>query len=395
MIKCFRIFVLCTVLGVGQVWAGEVEFGGQVRPRFEFRDQASGPHDLFTSMRVRAQVKAALERDVQVLIQLQDVRLWGEEGNTLGDFRADNFDLHQGYAELSRLGGAPVSIRAGRQEISLGGQRLVGAVGWTQQGRALDGMRVTIAPKGGSLDLLGIRLLDSSAAGISENGYLFGAYGQIKRYSSGVLDLYVLYNRISGGADTDQSTLGGRWAGQRNLLKYRLEGTYQTGTRSGQDVAAYMLGARVGMGTAGGKTQVTLWYDYLSGDEDQTDRKTRVFDTLFATNHKFYGFADLFLNIPVHTGGLGLQDVALKVEHSPRKNVSLLADAHLFLLAEKGGLASGRLAEEVDLTLRYKYSANVTLVGGVSYVIAEDAIKAIGRLSDHLGWGYVMMDVAF
>ncbi len=31
-------------------------------------------------------------------------------------------------------------------------------------------------------------------------------------------------------------------------------------------------------------------------------------ETLFATNHKFYGFADLFLNIPRDTAGRGLRD---------------------------------------------------------------------------------------
>lgn len=57
---------------------------------------------------------------------------------------------------------------------------------------------------------------------------------------------------------------------------------------------------------------MTLWYDHLSGDDDPSDGTVRVFDTLFATNHKFYGLADYFLNIPVQTVGRGLQDLALK-----------------------------------------------------------------------------------
>ena len=146
---CLAVWIL---FFSGNVLAAEVGFGGQVRPRFEFREPVAQGYDSFTSMRVRAQVKASLERDVGVLIQVQDVRLWGEEANTLGDFRADNFDLHQGFVELKKIWDTPWSMRLGRQEVSFGGQRLIGAVGWTQQGRAFDGMRLTLRREAGILE---------------------------------------------------------------------------------------------------------------------------------------------------------------------------------------------------------------------------------------------------
>ena len=141
--RTFRWTVLGILVAFPVRAETKVEVGGQIRPRFEVREPVGSGHDIITTMRVRASLEAWLDRDVGAFIQLQDVRLWGEETNTLSDFRADNFDLHQGYVTFGNVGETSIDIRVGRQEMSLGGQRLVGAVGWTQQGRAFDGIRIS------------------------------------------------------------------------------------------------------------------------------------------------------------------------------------------------------------------------------------------------------------
>jgi hypothetical protein len=388
------MLVMClgVLLMFGPALAKEISFGGQVRPRAEFRDPAGVGYDVFTSMRVRAQMVAKLDRNVDAFVQIQDVRLWGEEGNTLGDFKADKFDLHQGYVTLNKINDSGLSIRAGRQAIAFGGQRLVGSVEWTQQGRVFDGLRATIKSERSNIDIIGIRLAEASSATHAANAYFWGAYANFKAGEGQAVDAFALYNRVSGGV-TDQYTLGIRLVGKTGTVSYRAEGAFQTGERGGNDVSAYMFGARAG--TSVGKGNITLWYDYLSGDDDTTDRDVKVFDTLFATNHKFYGFADLFLNIPVHTGGLGLQDAAVKVAFPLAEGAKLAIDGHVFLLAKKGAASSKRLGQEVDATLSYKYSGQVTFVGGFSYVIAKKALADIGRLNDDMKFSYLMMNVAF
>jgi len=89
--------------------AQEVAGHGLLRPRHALRDPASSGGKQFTSMRVRAAIEAALEHDIEVYIELQDVRLWGEELNTLGDCSADHLDLHQGYVDIKRLNDAPLA----------------------------------------------------------------------------------------------------------------------------------------------------------------------------------------------------------------------------------------------------------------------------------------------
>ena len=383
--------LLCAAL---PATAQEVTFHGQVRPRYESRDPAAPGGKQFVSMRVRAAVDAALEKDVRIFIQIQDVRLWGEETNTLGDFNADNFDLHQGFIDVKRFTEAPVALRVGRQEINLGGQRLVGAVGWTQQARSFDGARVRFNPGWGSVDLLGYQLADRFAATQDQDAQLFGAYAVVDAGRTGNLDLYGFYQGVNAGADTDQFTLGARLAGKNGGVTYRGELSLQTGDRAGEDVSAYMFGGRLGF-DAGSGGVITLWYDYLSGDTNPDDGDSKVFDTMFATNHKFYGVADLFLNIPAHTGGQGLQDMALKGSYRVDSDVTLGLDLHSFRLAKQGALTSAHLGEEIDAMVRYRYSSNLTFQGGLSFVLQDDAWAEIGRLDEDMTWAYVMINAVF
>ena len=392
--RCLVTSVL--VLGVtGPVVAQDLQFGGQVRPRFEYRDPKGTGRDAFTSMRVRGHLIAALDHVVSVFIQFQDVRTFGEESSTLNDFQADNLDLHQGYIEVRSSGMTTLSARLGRQEIALGAERLIGAVNWAQQGRAFDGLRLAADGHTGRLDVFGAQLGDASAHEISDEAYLLGAYGELLRIGPGTLDVYGFFNRAEGGLQTRQGTMGARWFGQSGWLTFRGEGSYQTGERTGADVSAYMFGAAVGALVGGGAGSVTLWYDFLSGDDDPTDGTKRVFDTLFATNHKFYGLADLFTNIPVHTAGRGLQDLAVKGTYAPHERVALAFDLHSFRVAARDGLTTGHLADEADLTVGYRYTKNFGVLGGFSRVWVADGFEQIGRLGEDVTWLYVMVDLAF
>ena len=115
----------------------------QYRPRFvvhtgkNFMD-GDTYHAFHQRARLGLEVKAW--DWVQAKIELQDVRVWGEETNTLGDFSADGFDLHQAYITMT----CPVGFffRIGRQEINFDNQRLIGAVGWSNQARSFDAIHL-------------------------------------------------------------------------------------------------------------------------------------------------------------------------------------------------------------------------------------------------------------
>lgn len=402
--KCMTFALLFAALPTGAI-AQDVDFklGGQLRPRFEYRNPLvlpDGDGEYFTSMRTRFAVLASMDDNLAAFIQIQDVRLWGSESNTLTDFSADGLDIHQAYIDLGKAANGGLMGRFGRQEVNFGGQRLIGAVDWAQQARSFDGIRVSSGGSVGNIDFFAAKLQENQAADIEREADLVSAYGTLDLSETQDLDLYWIYDHrqddeeVPGDQNTDRHTFGARWVGSVSGLTYRAEGTYQAGTVVGTDVGAFMFGARIGHAFAG-KGTITLWYDYLSGDGDLGDDKVKVFDTLFATNHKFYGFADLFLDIPTQTGGRGLQDLAIKGTWAIHPEWLLRLDLHSFHMADKGPLTSGHFGEEIDLVASWKYNRYLNLSAGVSYVFQSDAWAEIDRLTKDMGWVYVMLDAKF
>ena len=377
---------LAAASGAVPAAAQDVDFAGQVRPRVEFRSPEGFSTDLatvFTSMRTRLSLSAALPRDVTAFVQVQDVRLWGEEASTV-DGSAESIDFHQAWVEL----GSPAegtALRVGRQELSYGEQRLIGALDWVQQARSFDGVRGRARNGDVVVDGFALRIREDEVH--PADASFLGLYGTLP--AAGMLDLYALHNTV-GDDVTEQWTVGGRWSRTEGPLGLRVEAAYQAGTRSTLDVSAYLLAISAAL-PLGERTRAELWYDRLSGDDDPLDDEIRVFDTLFATNHKFYGFMDLFTDIPAHTGGRGLQDVALKTTFAARPDVSLGADLHAFFLTATEGLESGHLGEELDLTGRWAYAPGTGISGGVAIFQPGDAWAD----EDLMSWMFLMMDVTF
>jgi hypothetical protein len=390
---------LITLAALGHVCvpplAGQTTLRGQVRPRFEIRQPVADGTEAFTSMRTRLSLRSELARHSTVFVELQDVRFWGEESSTLGDFAADAIDMHQAWIEIGFAGVMSTSLRAGRQEVAFGGERLVGAVGWTQQARSFDGLRLGLSSGGIDLSLIGLQLKEARSDVHPADAILLGAYGVLDFGETRSLDAFALYDRDDTQADVDRATLGLRYVASTGPWSYRAEAAMQLGSISDRDVTANMVGLRLGRTFRGGRAGVTLWYDRLSGDDDPADDEVRAFDTLFATNHKFYGFADLFLDVPAHTDQRGLQDAAIKSTLRATGSVRISLDVHTFSVVENAGLSGARLGEEFDLTTTWTYAEGISLTGGLSWLLQADPFAQIGRLDRNLVWAYVMLDAIF
>jgi hypothetical protein len=373
----------------------EIGVFGQVRPRFEARTPVEGDWSAFTSMRVRAAVEAGFESDLRVVIQFQDVRLFGEETNTLSDYQADNLDLHQGFIELTDIPSVGGRFKVGRQELALGEQRLVGAVNWTQQGRSFDGFRYTTpGARDVKLDLFLMKVREEAASTHEYESTFAGAYGSASLGEAGSLDVFGFLNTDGREDNGSEFTMGGLWRAEAGPVDLRVEGSLQRGQRQGTDVSAFMVGVRAG-GDLSETVNATVWFDHLSGDSDPDDDEIGVFNTLFATNHAFYGSADYFLNIPLHTGGLGLQDAAVKFRFALSQATVLRVDLHSFRTAQEGSLSTRALANELDLSLSKPLYGGLGASAGYSFVEARDGIKELGRLDEDAHWVFVMLDASF
>ncbi len=389
---------LLTVCGAPAVAAQTVDVSGQIRPRIESRDPfgPEGEARSYTIGRTRLNASVSLDRGVWGFVQLQDVRIWGEESSTVGDFRADGLDLHQGFLQIG-ADSDPQSVRLGRFEQNYGGERLIGAVGWAQQGRAFDGVRARLHRSPVVVDGFRFQLSESASPFRDREASLLGSYLVWSVAEGQALDTYAFYlDEDLEGGDTELLTAGVRYAGAASGWSYRFEGTLQRGERAARDVDAYMVAGRVGRSVAAGKGSITLWVDHLSGgDPTDPEADDEAFDTLFGTNHKFYGFADLFLDPAGQTSGRGLQDLAVKTAWTLAEGWRLTADLHRFRVVADEGLSTALLGDEIDVVLTHSYTDGLTFSGGLAWVGAGDALAPVRGIDEDVRFAYLMIDLVF
>jgi hypothetical protein len=359
--------------------AGVRRYGvtGQVRHRFAWIDNdfSSGEGDLVSRLRSRVRISGAPHEKTRMAMEIQDSRLFGEAAGTL-DGSGESIDFHQAYIELDDLFSQPISLKLGRQELSYGGERLVGAVNWHNVGRSFDAVKVHYGEVS-TVDLFNAKLDET---GVSDRN-LFGIYGHVVHNKEHAVEPYLLYehDKNSGAANRKRATVGLRADGEHTSatghgVGYELEGALQAGELGGSDVFAWMAsGSATYTGPSWTRPWLQVGADLLSGDSAPGVGDVKAFDTLFATNHQFYGLMDLFVDIPADTSQAGLIDFRLKGEMSASEKTRVALHLHHFALAEG---AVKNLGQEADVVLTYAYNDFCTIQWAGLIFVPGDAMKA-------------------
>ena len=201
-------------------------------------------------------------------------------------------DLLQGFGEVD-LGA--VTVRAGRQMLSLGMERLVGTRYGPNVPLAFDGGRADISIGRVKLSLLAVRPVqpgpDSFDDASSRTKSLWGAYAVLPE-----LDIYYLgyRNRLArfGGLTGREvrHSIGLRSHGTRGDWHWNVEGVAQFGHFEGQRIAAWTLGTEIGHSfpTLAFAPDATLRLNIVSGDAKAGDGKIGTFNALFPKG-KYFG----------------------------------------------------------------------------------------------------------
>lgn len=378
-----------------------VPMGFEARAQARVRVEGAGPRTLnggipesFVTHRVRLGTTFASGDLLQVTAEIQDVRTWGEElplagkpaDVTLFGYAAPSLDLHQGFAQVAVEG---FTVRVGRQEISLDGQRLVGAVDWTMQGRSFDGVRAQLALGGHTLDAFGVVLREADASTDTlavPDAALLGAH-----YEWGWQKYVRVAPLVLADATTDTGrvrwTTGGRADGNVFGITYDVEAYYQGALIDAQLSTAFLGAVSGGYAWDGPlKPAGRIFLDVVSGNS--TTVGTAAFDTLFATNHKFYGFQDLFLNLPLHTGGRGLVDVGATggFVEGPLYGKAFV---HVFGAADADPSRAWLYGVEPDVVAGYTHPRGLKLEVGASLFIPIG--PGLGRGSVPTPWLYMAL----
>jgi alginate export protein len=330
---------------------------------------------------------------------------------------SDTIDLHQAYATVGNHKEFPLSAKVGRQEMSYGEERLIGAFAWNNIGRVFDAAKVRWQNPWFGADFLVGRVVipeDERFNVANDYDFLSGVYATSTKVPKNLLDVYFLARNASKKAIAAQPspqapqpsardiyTFGFRLKSKPNEIgnwDYSLESAYQFGDfqdrRLGGDAAprldhsAFMAVAQGGytFADAWGTPRLGVEYAYGSGDSNPTDGDHETFENLFPTNHKFYGYMD-FISLQ------NIQDVRGIFTIKPHPRLSVAVEGHGFWLADthdnfynvagapRGGTAATPTGNGYGVNPNYS-----SFVGTELDVIAGYAITRFAQIE--VGYGH-------
>lgn len=348
----------------------------EVRPRAEVRAILDGSEALMlVNQRTRLGGTISAGDRVALDVVLQDVRVWGEEADTMKDFSAGGMDLYVGALRWNPID--PVRFTVGRQVIAFHEERLVGGVDWAPQGRRFDALRANLGQGAFSADLVGAVIFEPDTLLYPEDAVVgMVRTGWSPRPAVVVDALYIV--DIDDVVERVRHTTGAYAKMGNDVFSARFEGYYQAGELADSVIAAHLLGVSASYSPESPLApKLTLWFDRVSGDENLADTTVGGFDTLFQAGHKFYGRLDLFYANPSDPTGRGLHDVAAKFQLAPAKGSQLNVDTHvMFAAAGK----DGHLGEEVDIWWTQGFGKHLKFVAGAAAFVPQEGDASL------LGW---------
>ncbi len=406
----YCVLIVTTFLLSANFSQAQFSLNAEIRPRAEFRDgyrtlaEGSDYPAAFISQRSRLNLHYT-DTALETHIALQDVRVWGDEIQ-LQD--VPSAALHEAWGKIRFSG--QWSLKLGRQELVYGNHRLLGNVNWIQQARSHDAAVIQWTAKDWQIDVGGAyNQMRENILGRSYtlNNYKTLGFLWVKKVFSE--DLQVSLAGISDGFQNSDSTndLNFRYTGgpvinytPGNLL-FHGEAYVQAGkTPSGNDLSAFFFSVNAGYQAQDLTTKAGI--DYSSGTDAGKTGESHTFNTLYATNHKFYGHMDYFLNIGNDTRNGGLQDVYLKTSYQVSDKAGINLHGHYFSLINTVSDPSDPtenlnkdLGLEVDGICTYSLNEMVTIKAGYAISLPTESLEALkgGNANHWQHWGWVMVQM--
>lgn len=404
----FRFLTVIVFLAFPISIHAQLVLNGEFRPRTEFRNGYRILHTsqdnpaFFTSQRTRI-VFVFNDYLYTFKLSAQDIRIWGDEIQLKDNA---NTNIHEAWAQIHITN--HFKVKLGRQELVYDDQRLLGSVNWTQPARSHDAIVLKHENSGSEFELdFGASYNQESENVLGNtytlNNYKFLSYIWMNKHI-GTLDISGIF--LTDGFEIPTGNMNYRYT-YGSFLDYKSNNILASGSlyfQRGDDdtrtnISAYMIAGKVAYQFKA--TKMTMGIDYLSGGKKNDTNPARyTFNTLYATNHKFYGSMDYFLNIPNETKGGGLQDIFVNAEYKSPEDITLSLTYHNFSLAQEvidpsnsSEILSKNLASEFDLSVAYSFSKDISLQLGYSVLFYSNSLE---RLQQRSGkgfqqWGWVML----
>ena len=383
------------------------KIAGQYRVRPEFRkgyktlaaDTSKAAFFIAQRARLNFEYKKG---NIKAYTSMQDVRTWGDE-EQLKDIAG--LSVNELWIELGLKDG--FSVKMGRQELVYDDHRLLGNLDWANNTRSHDALVVKYTNDqknfywhvGGAFNQNGEPLFGTA---YSLKNYKYLGYTWIKKefFPGTYLSATAIVNGLNSvSASSPRSkasfTIGPLFNYQKNKFKGLAGIYYQTGkTDNNLMLTAMMVNLYAGINN---KIIAGAGFDYLSGSSYNTpSTKSHSFSTLYATNHKFYGYMDYFINIPADTKQRGLVDPYIRLGVQNKKVITTL-DVHQFFTAHKYDPdVTTSLGAEADLTTEYRPSPVINLQAGYSMMFPAKNMEFVkgGNKNNYNGWAFIMLKIS-
>jgi hypothetical protein len=300
------------------------------------------------------------------------------------------------WAEAHTASATPTFLRVGRQPITWGEGRLLGAAEWSPTGRSLDAVRGRIVTGDAAFEAIAVALTDPSTSSSLENyGELFGARAEWAVFPLLAVDAYGIarvaqanpIQSLEGSIQGETYTGALRLHGDDHAWSWGAEGAYQLGRvrNPASDRSAWAAVAHVGHSfeRATLLPAARVGVAYASGGE--AGPTYRTFDPLLPDVHEWHGAMDILawsneMEANARISLVPWTDATAAVEY---RYARLAApggpwrSSYLMTLGVDPGNTKGELGHEIDAMLRWAPWAFLGIEGGYSLLVLGDGAKAI------------------
>ncbi|HNY87691.1 MAG TPA: alginate export family protein [Candidatus Hydrogenedentes bacterium] len=389
-----------------------VEIGGAISIGGWYYNYDSLPSSAYMDQWTRLHVKADFTDEVSALIEFDNYSVWGEDFRsaylTGADGRGNgDTDLYQAYIEAKNLWGTPLTLKAGRQEIMLGDEFLIGNNSMASPlfGLSFDALRLTYGAETFSVDAIAAKLAEGLGDFGKDDTDLYAVYFSYTGVEDHVFDAYWMYVRDDASAtafEVDLHTLGLRAAGAFGAFDYSAEAAWQLGGADGLPGAFGFDEADTDYDTPGATASVGYTFDTTwtprvyaaatwldGGDPDDSlwsNDRTLPFNRLFSDVD--------YTSILAFTDMSNVRWYALGVEVAPTDAVGLfLQVAHLEadeLAPRTGGFLFGtgpssrQLGWEAAIGATYQYSEDLSFALTYAHFFGDDGLEGNNILGNGL-----------
>ena len=338
-----------------------------------------------------------------------------QPGPAGGNRAIDRGDLDWGnaFAEVAGTAlGRPTVLRLGRQELSMGRERILSPLDWANIRRIFQGL--TIESRHGAWSLAAfathpVILLPTAADVPDVHTRFWGATVAWQRpKSSSIVEGALLVKATDAAGATplaQRTTVTARLVTplEGTALTAELEGGVQLGAAGNSSARAFMFASDLTWTRRGGwDPAITIGLDWASGTGSSESPESGTWDQLYPLAHAFAGYGDVL-------GRRNLVEERVVLQASPASTLRLRFAAHAFQRASNADAAydvagavlrasapgaSADIGGELDVSAQWRIGRHLRLDGGVARFSPGQFMRDTGAGLPYT-WAFVSVTSTF